>query len=183
MVESLVVGVAASLVASFVWVVLLRLLRPKVDIATLACFDPSDDKLKIKVINRSRRAIVHIHVEVATVMHVSAAGGLVGMRHVIPLFSPEPLAIEGYRKGNDDQNAYRFAVKIERKDLQDLIASNSSNLRFSVYCEDELSGLGRLFQHAFHDASEIVCGSYAKGQDFNVVLATGDLIPTGPANH
>ncbi|MCL2482689.1 MAG: hypothetical protein FWF43_04595 [Propionibacteriaceae bacterium] len=166
MFESLIVGVAASLVASVVWVGALRLLRPRVDIAKVACYSPGKHQVTIKVVNRSRRAIVGIRVEVAVITQFRAAGGLVGHRLVVPLLSPEPLAIEGYKRDNDDRNAYRFSTLILRDDI---FTGESSALRFGIYCQDELSGVGRLVQQSYFDASEVVTGSYSKGQDFRIV--------------
>lgn len=167
--ESLLVGISASFIASLVWLAALRFVRPRVAIAPKACFSPKDNLLTVKVINQSRRALVNIRVELAILTQVNAPGGLVGRREVIRLYSPEPLAIEGRKRNNDDRNAYRFRAQVK---LEDIWRSPSSALRISIFCQDEVSGVGKLTQKTFFHRSEIVEGDYTKGQDFAIVSAS-----------
>ncbi len=161
---SLLIGVAGSLVASAVWMWALRFYRPKIAISEKIAWDGCN--LRVKVVNRSRRAMYDLRVEAAMMTPKRAPGGvLVNRRTPIRLVIPEPLMIPAFDKNDDqDNNAHRFALIASPSD----ITSPEAYLRIRVFARDELTGLGRVVVGQYYGV-DILSGEFMKGQRFDVV--------------
>lgn len=105
---AIVIGALSSVVASAVWLAVLRGLRPNLEISPVIVQDPTPPScFRVKIINRSRRAVVDISFELAVLRPDGTRGGTVTMRKTLRLAGPPPLIIPGRRRASDD-NMYRI---------------------------------------------------------------------------
>ncbi|MFG1820598.1 hypothetical protein ACGFIF_43045 [Kribbella sp. NPDC049174] len=165
---AIVIGVLSSLLASGVWLVALRALRPKIEISPVLVEDPGDQPcFRIKVVNRSRRAVVDIAFELVLMRPERTKGGTVKMRKVVRVAGPPPLVLAGSARAKDD-NTYRIRVDA---DLRGLLEQDESRfVRLRVFGRDSLSGLGRVAEREYHEpAADIVTGKYVRGPTFDVI--------------
>lgn len=169
---AIVVGVLSSVVASFVWLFALRRVRPHIDISPVIVEDPPSEGsprcFRIKIINRSRRALVDLAFELAVMRPTRTRGGVVQMRKVVRVAGPPPLIIPGRRNDGGDHNVYRIRVNA---DIRGVLEQDEHRfIRLRVFGRDELSGIGRVAEREYHEpGAEITVGKYAKGQAFDVV--------------
>jgi hypothetical protein len=165
---AIVIGVLSSVLASGVWLVVLRGLRPKIEISPVLVEDPGPQPcFRIKVINKSRRAVVDIAFELVIMRPERTKGGTVNMRKVVRVAGPPPLVLAGKGRGRDD-NTYRIRVDA---DLRGILEQDESRfVRLRVFGRDSLSGLGRVADREYHEpAAEIITGKYVKGPTFEVI--------------
>jgi hypothetical protein len=172
--SSLILGVLSSLAASLVWLLALRAVRPKVEISKEISEEIVDGKplYRIKFVNRSRRALVDLRLELALVTPTAMKGGLVKRKTTLRL-GVIPMVVPGRRADNDDDNAFRVRSD---DDLRSRLAEagGAAYLRFRLYARDEVSGFGKVFEASFHDArTEIIRGYFSKGQAIEIVRAEG----------
>lgn len=100
LIVSVTTGAVASLVDSLIWFLALRIVRPRVDISQEIAEEVSPEgtvSYRIKVVNRTRRAVVDLRLELSVITPTRAKGGPVyrGQRLVI---ENEPLLIPGPRQ-------------------------------------------------------------------------------------
>lgn len=162
---SLLIGVIGSLLASLAWLLTLRRLHPKLELSDFIAFDPANSSWHIKIINRSRRAVVDIQFEAVRIRLESARGGSVKMRSPLRIGEP-PMVIPGFRKRTSEHdNCYR--IRIFDDPATDM--GDDRHLRLRVFARDEVSGIGRVFERSYHyPPSDIKDGTFARGQDFRV---------------
>jgi hypothetical protein len=170
---SIILGIVSSLAASMVWILMVRLIRPRIAISPLITESPTaedDEKIfRIKIINRSRRAAVDLRFELSLLVPINAKGGIVLRNNIIPPISNAPMLLAPLRGSDpDDLNAYRIRFS---EDLRNLLAATVGGaLRIRIYARHEVSGVGRVFERKYYDASsEIIVGQFEKGNTFNIV--------------
>jgi hypothetical protein len=165
---AIVIGVLSSVVASAIWLAALRGLRPNLEISPVIVQDPAaPSSFRIKIINKSRRAVVDVSFELAVMRPERARGGTVTMRKTVRLAGPPPLIIPGRRRGGDE-GMYRIRVNADLRSI--LERDDRHSIRLRVFGRDEWSGVGAVAQREYHDpTAEIVTGRYAKGPTFDVV--------------
>ena len=73
-----------------------------------------------------------------------------------------------HRSDKEHLNAYRFRIC---SNIRQLFAENpNSSIRVQIFARHELSGMGKLVaQSYYHPASEIVVGSFVRGQELTLV--------------
>lgn len=171
---SAVIGVSSSLIASLVWLVSLRQVKPKIIISPVIARETLDDGLvqyTIKIINRSRRAAVSVHVELVIAEAERTRGGPVMTRTYLNLSEPDPLVIRSRRRKVDPNSWYPSAYRVRTTDnLQSLANSENKYVRVRIHANHEISGAGKVFErYYYHPESEIVPGRFSRGNTFEVV--------------
>jgi hypothetical protein len=171
-VENILLGILSSIVASTLWILALSRLRPRLVISPQIAEDPEatsgSPAFRIKVVNRSRRAAMDLrfHVDLMTPLRVK--GGNVNRRFPLKCGNA-PLMFPRYDRSNTEHdNAYRLRIN---SDIRQLLKENpNSSIRLQIFARHELSGMGKVFeQRYYHPHSEIVVGSFVRGQDLTLV--------------
>jgi hypothetical protein len=169
--ESVVVGILSSVAASVLWILMLSRLTPKLSISPVIAEDPETDPetpvFRIKVVNRSRRAAMDLRFQV-DLMTFRVKGGNVNRR--VPLkCGNAPLMFPRYdRSDKDHGNAYRLRINSDIRKL--LREQPNASIRLQIFARHELSGMGKVFeQRYFHPNSEIVTGTFVRGQDLALI--------------
>ncbi|MFJ4099838.1 hypothetical protein [Amycolatopsis japonica] len=165
---TIVVGVLSSVVASAVWLVALRGLRPAIEISPLIAQDPErSNSYHVKIINRSRRALVDVSFDIAIIRIARTRGGTVDMRKTVRVAGPPPLIIPARKKDGTD-NIYRLRVDADLRGTLEI--DDRHSVRIRIFARDAWSGVGRVAERRYHDpGTEIAVGKYAKGSTFDVV--------------
>lgn len=175
-VVSIVTGVLSSLVASLVWLIGLRRVRPDIEIGPALAEElhetaegPPERSYVIKFLNRGRRSVVDLQFELVLIRPRRTQGGLVDMRNRLDVAGTPPLSIPSYSRGDkESHNAYRVRTY---EDLRTLLEQEpNAFIRFRVFARDEWSAIGKVFEYRFHEpATDIRRGKFAKGQTFDIV--------------
>lgn len=169
---SSVTGILSSLVASIVWFYLFTRLKPKVTISSkIAKFKDVEGKTvyKIKIINRSRRAIVGVKGNLVLVVPVFVKSGTVRTIREIPLKIDEMMSIPGFNvKDSESRYAFRFLTYEDIEALWD--NDQTQYLSFRFYAEDSISGLRTYLEKRYLlKRDTIVDGDFVSGNSFDIV--------------
>ncbi len=166
-VEALVVGALSSLIATLAWFVIFQyVLRPRIRIAPKAAWSPNE-KVMFKIINASPRALIDVRFQVDLLRPAVRAKGITTVRTHVDVPADPPLMLPGRRRKSDDANAYRIAVPLDPAGIFE--GSDNRYVRLRVFGRDAVSGVGAVSEQTYTHRSDIVTGSYAKGQDFEIV--------------
>jgi len=174
--EAITIGVLSSIIASALWILILSRLTPKLDVSPEIAEDPGGANLgsptfRIKVVNRSRRAAMDLRFQVDLMTPVRAKGGHVNRRSPLECGNAPLMFPRYHRSGKDHDNAYRLRIN---SDIKGLLKKNpNSSIRLQIFARHELSGMGKVFeQRYYHPSSEIVLGSFVRGQDLTLIPET-----------
>jgi len=166
--NEIAIGVISSLVASGLFLLFLRNLRPKIQIAKKIAKAETDEGLVyvFKFINRGRRNIVDIRAQLMLVTHEHVVGGAILKTKELKSYSA--LILNKYDKNDNDAHyARRFTFKEKLDEIW--TDDNSQYLMFRVFCHDEVSGFGKVFSQEFRlKRASIVNGVFNYGEDLNV---------------
>lgn len=165
---AIVLGVVSGFIASAVWLVTLRGLRPWIEISPVIVEDSTAPGcFRIKIVNRSRRAVVDMAFELVIMRPERTKGGTVNMRRIVRVAGPPPLILAGRKRGRDE-NTYRIRVDANLRGI--LEQDDRRFVRLRVFGRDVVSGLGRVAERQYHEpTAEIIAGKYVKGPTFDVI--------------
>lgn len=171
-VQAVVLGALSGLISSVVWILALSRITPKLIISSEIAEDPnaSPDSpiFRIKVVNKSRRAAVDLRFQVDLMTPIRVKGGNINRRKPLECGNA-PLVFPRYDRSNKEHdNAYRLRIN---SDIQKLLKDQpNSSIRLQIFARHEVSGMGKVFeQRYYHPNSEIVIGSFVRGQDLTLV--------------
>lgn len=163
------IGVVSSVVASTIWLVTIRAVRPRVDISSVIAEEGEgeDRKWRIKIINRARRAALDIEFELVAVRPASAMNGAVNFTRSCRV-GRAPIILPGVsQRRRDDDNCYRLRIHDNPREM--LAGDDGRFLRLRLFARDEVSGIGRVFESRYtYEATQVVRGRFARGQVFDV---------------
>lgn len=170
--ETILLGILSSIFASALWILALNRLRPKLVISQHIAQDPEmtpeSPIFRIKVVNQSRHAAMDLRFQVDLMTPLRVKGGHVNRRFPLRCGNP-PLMFPRYDRSNPEHdNAYRLRIN---SDIRQLLKENpNSSIRLQIFARHELSGMGKVFeQRYYHPSSEIIIGSFVRGQDLALV--------------
>jgi len=169
-IESLVVGVASSLAASFVFAYLLFSKKPILEFSPeIAEEEDEGGKFySFKVINKTSRSIVDIRAELCIMSPRGVDGGNVYWTTKIPLIKDHVFEIGPFSEDDDSAlYAFRFATE---ENLREVWQSKADDLRLRVIATDSLTGLSSSTDKVYHSAGTIKQGSHKYGP--NLAVAT-----------
>lgn len=164
----ILLGITSSIVASTIFLIFLKNMRPNLVIAPEIAFMKNGNKSKyiFKVINKGRRNIVDIRGELLLVKTSNVHGGAI--LNTISLDEYEAFIIEKYDKHDDDAKyARRFRFS---SDLNAIWEDDKVQfLIFRIYCHDETSGFGKVFTQEYRiKRSSIVQGEFNFGNSLKI---------------
>jgi hypothetical protein len=168
--QSVILGVLSSLVASLVFLYFISRLRPKLIISPFISFN-DDEKGKffvLKLINKTPRPIINIRCRLNLVIPKSVPGGLIFSNINLKLEREEVFLIDKFDKQDKDANyAWRFVC---REDIEsEWEEKHGSYLIFRVIATDSLSGLSKYYSQRFFTKRDCLRkGSHRFGNNLNV---------------
>jgi hypothetical protein len=119
-----------------------------------------------KIINNGKRNIVNIRSELLLVSAQNVNGGAILTTEVLKEDSAFILARYD-KKDKDAKYARRFTF---RKNLHEIWKHEENQfLIFRIYCHDEISGFGKVFEQEFHlKNSNLVKGVFDYGSNMDI---------------
>ena len=146
---TIITGVVSSIFASFIFILFLRSLRPKIIISPkISKWHTLDGKriYQIKVINKTGRSIMNIKAQFFLVVRRAKPNGTTLAKEKIPLYNSEVMDLSKFDRKDkeDDKYAFRFGTF---EDIEKLLDTNQKNpfFRFIIYGTDSFSGFGAVF--------------------------------------
>jgi hypothetical protein len=156
----LTVGAVGSLIASLIWMRLLRTTPPVIGVSSVLAWNGRS--LRFKLVNQTKRLAWDVRVE-AVVLTPSGESGAHRGRTVIEPIQPPPILLPGLVKSSTTyENAVRIALRAEPSSL-----SKGQVIRVRVFARDGLSGVGDYFS-AEYNAGSIVLGEFEFGDSMEV---------------
>jgi len=164
--SEIIVGVLSGFIASGIFLLFLRSLRPNIHISPEIAVN--NNKYTIKIINKSQRNAVDIRVELLLVQSKNVPGGSIISTNTIQLNKDKAFILAGYDSNDTDAKyARRFNTDEDlhgmwnNKDIQYLI--------FRIYCHDEVSGFGKVFSSEYRTKrNSLISGQFHFGNDLSI---------------
>lgn len=181
--ESVVVGVASSFVASAFFFGVLFLMRPKIVIAPKIAFDPNarpsvgppnrespEQVFKLKFFNNARRPAIDVKVQLILVNPYNDEMGNQQHRHTRLSLVSEDVVVLPKRSRTKSDPACRFARKVRIKEnLHDLWREDGHcHLLVRLYAKDGWTGTGKVFEERIYSKAAIVVGDFEAGTGVDV---------------
>ena len=166
---AIAIGLTSSLSASFVLLIYLRSLRPKILISPLIAKDEFEQESRyvFKIVNVGNRDLINIKIDVELAQLVNVDGGQIYKSKDIPLVKNYMFQLAKFDK-NDSQADYaaRFVTK---QDLDALWQSEHDYVVVKVIATDSFSGFSASFSHDFRiKRTSIKDGSHKWGLELDV---------------
>jgi len=167
---SILIGVLGSVIASCIFLLAVRALRPRLEISpTISKWKGENDiKYVIKIINRGRRKIVDLRFELLLVTKKVVPGGELSTTRALDLKKDRAFILPEFEKKSDRA---LFARRITILDDIDALwdKDTSQYLIFRAYAHDEVSGLARLFQSEYRTKrNTLIDGEFHFGDSFEI---------------
>jgi hypothetical protein len=193
-ISGIITGFLTGIVASFIFLLLISRLKPKIAISPVVARGIKPQNYRIKVINKARRIKFFRD---GRVLNVKARLELVTERHLHkpdnfeelddhPLLSTQKIELrreEIFQLGPLDKKdvnetyAYRFITDEDLLKIWQNPHENTQFIRFTITATDALSNFSTVVIHEFKDKSNTFRrGNFEVGDSFNVY--PGELIST-----
>jgi hypothetical protein len=168
MLHSILTGVAASLVASLLFLWALCKIKPKIEISPYIADQTIDGRHRyaFKIVNKTRSRVFDIKVQVLLIQPVQVHGGPVNNVHEIKLLKDHFFEMGPYDSQDVDAHyALRFGTDY---DLRTRWHSDTQYLRVNVVCRHELSGFSTVKSVVFNTKGIIRVGKHEFGTGLEV---------------
>lgn len=168
-------GIVSGLVTSMAWFALFRYIRPRMKVAPKASWDPAVGLVRFKILNMSRRELIDIRFQIDVMRPRVDPQGVTYVRSPVDLVAKEPVMLAGKRRDNDHSNAFRVAAELNPTEIFE--RDSNRFIRFRVFARDTVSGVGRVEEMIYHSIDDVIDGTYAKGQTFDIVARAASKKP------
>lgn len=168
---AIIIGVLSSFVASLIFLLFLTRVRPNIVISDQIAKSRSTKTGElvyiIKIINKTKRPIIDIKVQLHLINLVVMPGGVIRNTNKIALKSSEIMEISKFDLNDKMGNyAYRFIVN---ENIEKIGENSNSFLRFKISAKDSLSGFIRVFTKNYHTKiNSIQEGKFEAGNSLEI---------------
>lgn len=166
----LFLGVLGSVIASVIFLLVLRNFRPKIEISEhIAKWEKDGTSgYSVKILNKGSRNIIDLRYEIFLVTKESIPGGELLTTRSLALKNYSGFILSKYeRKSTEGSFARRIVILDDVDFLWD--DDSSQYVIFRVFSHDEVSGLGKLYQREFRTKrNSIKDGQFHFGDSFEV---------------
>ena len=163
------IGIVSGIVSSAIFYLLLRGLRPAIEISPyIACVQQEDTcYYDFKIINKSKRPLTNIRAHASIAKQVYVEGGPIFQTEKIPLIRDHYFEMGGFSlKDKNADYALRFATKF---DLGSAWITNSDHVKLRVIATDSISGFSKAFvQQYTTKRNSIKTGLHKFGSELDV---------------
>ena len=167
-IESFVVGIAASVCASAVFLIAMYRLRPHVEISPVIAdlSDGNGPRFAFKIINRTKARIFDVSAQTLLISPVQVAGGPVNNVREIQLLKSDFFEVGAFNQNDADAHyALRFGTS---EDLRRIWTHDSQFLRVNVIAKHGLSGFANIATMTFNTKGSIKKGKHRFGNSLAV---------------
>ena len=168
----LVTGLISGIIASVLFSMLSRCFKPKIVIADKIAksFDGLTPVYKVKFVNHSRYYAKNVHITAQFIdrQNAHSDNGVIVQTRPLKFVRTDFRFVEPYNPSDKDA---RYAVRL--KFLDDVekcwTDPNHTALEISVYCENEMNGVGKVFKKVYQRPNVIVEGIYDTGKSTKII--------------
>jgi hypothetical protein len=167
----IVTGLFTSLISAMLFLYILNLLRPKIEISSEISKSVSlTNKLKytIKVINKTKFDVYDIKAQLHIIRKCQTPSGEIEKSELIELRRSDPFILGKFnRKDINADYAFRF---VTYADLDSIWNDDDKDiLKFRIICKHQISGVLKCFQHEYRiKRSVIKNGKFKAGNLFEI---------------
>jgi hypothetical protein len=157
--NTVVLGIITSFVASIVFTYLFTRLKPNLKISDGIAF--KNGTFKIKIINKSNYAAINIKADISYIGYFNVPGGRERRSYVIDLQKDSIFDIDKFEKNSEHaNNTYRFVtVENLREGFKE---NNYEYIRFKITATHSLSNIGKVFEKQYN-VNQIKNGEFGFG--------------------
>lgn len=163
-------AVFGGLFTSFLFLIIMKLMRPNIKISPQICYSEDKGKHAVKIINKGRFAATDVY---CTLRKVSPFGGPGGQNVKVDVI---PLKFQGlayfYSKRHSlgkENSMFAGQISID-EDISNIFSSGGADrLEFHVTARHSFSGFMKVFIMKYEHKSTIKKGEFAIGDNFNIV--------------
>jgi hypothetical protein len=167
--ENIIVGVLSSIAASFLFLFLMFMMRPRLAISELIArtnFN-GEKAFIVKIINQSWWKLYDIHAEFAHIKFRNATGGQNIYYTRLRLLSDHVWSLNNLHGWND--NNAEYAILFVCLDDLDTLWTNDTMIEFRVMAKHSFSGFNRILRRRFYRSqSSIRDGSFKFGNSLEI---------------
>ena len=150
--QLVVVPIFIGLLTSLLFLLLISRIRPNIQISANIAKVVSKKHLGkygyvVKIINKSKRAVVDVKVRFAIVQEKIVPDGLIMRTSDFVLEKDSEFEIPGVDKKEPEASAFRF---ITYDDIETKWNDEKTFLLFVVYAKDSLTGIGKVFTQRYY---------------------------------
>lgn len=172
--NSLVIGLFSSLLASFIIIYVLRFIKPSIIISKYIAKGISSDgkmEFQVKVLNNTNRSLIDVSAEMHLITPFKVEGGIIPEYRKINLKIDKRMEICGKKQrikrelfegGNFIFLTYE---NIERY-LEEL---PGSYILFTIGASDSFSGVRKIFPKEYFRIQDIIKGEFVKGNSLEIL--------------
>lgn len=172
LIVGLATGLLSGVIASVLFSMLSRCFKPKIVIADQIAktFEGETPVYRVKFVNRSRHYAKNVHITAQFIdrQNAHSDNGVIVQTRPLKFVRTDFQFVEPYKP--DDSDA-RYAVRL--KFLDDVEKCwkdpDHTSLEISVYCENEMNGVGKVFKKVYKRPNFIVKGTYDTGKSTKII--------------
>lgn len=177
--DNILGGVVAGVIASVIFIIAMRMFRPRIRISDNISVYPNDEGeevLRIKIINLSYRAVADLTVQLYVEHKREVHGGPLKVRHVVGAKSSSQVQ-PGRRPFDKEVFDNCKRIRIEKQELIEALAAKPDGyLIAEVFARDAISGVGAIFEQKYAlSADKFKHGSFELGNTMHIVPYAGAL--------
>ena len=168
---SVVLGILGSVIASCIFLMVLREFRPNIEIGdNISKWKDIDGNTiyNLKILNKGKRKAINLKFELLLVTKKSVPKGEMSTTKSINLKKPSAFILREYEK---DSTEAHYARRIGSLDnIEELWSDDQRQyIIFRVYAHDEVSGLAKLFEKEFRTRRDSIKeGEFHFGDSFEI---------------
>lgn len=169
-VSSIIIGIISGIISAAVFHCILRRTTPKIKISKQIEKREINGEVKyhIKVVNLRKRFAVNVMPFLDLVHSENGPDGTILCLKALEIHADDIPYIDPYSRRDSDA---KYAVRVEITDSLEKIWENdrSQHLQLKIFCIDEFSGSGKLFQQTYYQRKCIINGRFETGKSLNIV--------------
>ena len=168
---TILLGISTSFLASILYLLVLRRLKPHIEISdTIAVSTEPDGNpaLRIKCLNRAKRSCINVEAELTRILPVNVEGGQIRKTEVLSLKRNHIFELGPYDlKDKDYWYDFRFVC---RQDIFKIMSENPSvYLRMRILATDSVSGRTCVFSRNYYSlSSQVKKGAFPIGPSMEI---------------
>jgi hypothetical protein len=165
--ESITTGVLSGLLTSILWLIALRLVKPKIRISKQIRQAPKDGTYQIKVLNARLTDAINVKAQLYMLVPTTAGDDRFSNSTLLELKRSELMAISGWKLLDEGAPVFRFVLK-DISDLKALLRQHSgATLAFRLLATHPISQSTRLFKMDYTE-DNITHGDYRNVRSLTV---------------
>ena len=172
LIVGLATGLLSGIVASVLFAILSRCFKPKIVIADKIAktYEGETPVYKVKFVNLSKHYAKNVHITAQFIDRQNAheENGVIVQTRPLKFVRTNFQFVEPFDSKDGEA---RYAVRLRFYDNIEKLWNDPDHtaLEISVYCENEMNGVGKVFKKVYSTPRSISVGTYETGKNTNII--------------